>query len=91
MELVRWRDAEVGMLVGKSWTNTRAPASAHRTAHSHTHLLSALPPSRLSLMEQDMASVFSRKAALRKGMLRTLRQIPEDSLASQCNLNRKGR
>lgn len=33
-----------------------------------------------------MATVFARKAALRKGMLRTLRQIPEDALASQCTL-----
>ncbi|BEJ11601.1 hypothetical protein CspHIS471_0200610 [Cutaneotrichosporon sp. HIS471] len=30
-----------------------------------------------------MASIFARKAALRKEMLRTLRQIPEEALASQ--------
>ncbi|KLT43909.1 putative 5-formyltetrahydrofolate cyclo-ligase [Cutaneotrichosporon oleaginosum] len=30
-----------------------------------------------------MSAVFARKAALRKGMLRTLRQMPEDAVASQ--------
>lgn len=36
------------------------------------------------MAETDMAAIFARKAALRKGMLRTLRQLPEDALASQC-------
>jgi hypothetical protein len=35
-------------------------------------------------MSDDMASVYARKAALRKGMLRTLRAMTDTELNEQC-------
>lgn len=37
--------------------------------------------------DTDMAAIFARKAALRKGMLRTLRAMTDAELSEQCELN----
>jgi len=37
-----------------------------------------------SSTESDMAAIYARKAALRKGMLRTLRALTDAELSEQC-------